>query len=306
MEAMRAHKNRLRDKGVYAGSSRLAVDFDGRKTGIACNDCGMCMHGCPKDLIYTSTHSLKKLLATGKLSYQPDVVVRSIQEEGDSVHILAADGRSFTAGRVFLAAGVLNSSEILLRSFNRYDESVEISDAQYYVFPLLQLKAAPNVAEERLNTLAQAYLEIMDDKISPYAVQIQLYGYNDLLREILKQKLGPLYPLFPENMLLGRFLLAQGYLHSDHSGKIDLTLKKNADGEDYVTHVGRVRPETRAHIDKVMRKLTQIAFETHALPVKPLLQITEPGRGYHVGGSCPMKAAPRFRDLQQGFHRQGV
>jgi len=295
LSTMQANKSRLIKSGIYFGSSRVAAAFDGRNDGPSCNSCGFCMHGCPRDLVYSSIHTLKELLKTNKLNYIPGLIAQRFIEDGDVVRVFATDfvgkPRQFLGTRAFLAAGAINSSEILLRSLNLYDHTVELSDSQYYVFPLLQLKAAPNVVNERLNTLSQAFIEIFDKDISPYAVQIQMYGYNDILRDVLKHKLGSLYPFFPENIILGRFLLAQGYLHSEHSGKIALTLRKDGD-KDTVTIEGLTRPETREHIDKVMRKLTQSAVAMRAIPVKPLLQVTDPGRGFHHGGSFPMSASP--------------
>jgi choline dehydrogenase-like flavoprotein len=293
---MQSRRDALAKAGIRYGTSRVAVDFTGKSTGRGCNRCGLCLHGCPRDLIYSGAAGLKELLQTGKLKYIPGMVVRRIEETGDvvTVHGVDASGppRHVTGERVFLAAGVFSSSEILLRSMNDYGRKVMISDAQYYVFPILQAKAVSGIVRRPLNTLAQAFLEILDDAVSPYAVQIQLYGYNDMLREILRRKLGALYHFFPENLLLGRFLLAQGYLHSRHSGHMELSLAKDGEG-DRVCVTAVTRPETRMRIDRVLKKLTRAGLAMGGVPLKPLLQVTEPGRGFHVGGSFPMRASPR-------------
>jgi choline dehydrogenase-like flavoprotein len=293
---MQSREDALAKAGIRYGASRVAVDFKGKATGRGCNQCGLCMHGCPRDLIYSAAAGLTELLGTGKLTYVSGLVVRRIEETGDSVTVHGVDAsgipQPIQGRRVFLAAGVFSSSEILLRSMHDYGRKLTISDAQYYVFPILQAKAVSGIVRRPLNTLAQAFLEILDDDVSPYAVQIQIYGYNDLLREILKRKLGALYSFFPENLLLGRFLLAQGYLHSNHSGHIELSLAKEGEGDRvYVTAV--THPETRMRIDKVLKKLTRAGPAIGGVPLKPLLQVTEPGRGFHVGGSFPMRASPR-------------
>ncbi len=52
------------------------------------------------------------------------------------------------------------------------------------------------------------------------------YIYNDLYETALKNMLGPLYQLaqYPANALLSRLLIILGYLHSDESTHIDVTL----------------------------------------------------------------------------------
>ena len=295
MAAMRRNRDRLAASGIRFGASRLAVRFGGYADGISCNYCGHCLHGCPRDLIYSSSQSLRDLLGTGKLNYVSGVTVKKIAEEDGRISVFAIgwDGapRRFDAARVFLGAGVLNSTEILLRSFGWYDRTIEIADSQYYLFPLLQLRATKNVAADKSHTLAQAFIEIFDDTISPYAVHLQIYGYNDLLRDILRNKLGPARYAFPENMLLGRFLLAQGYLHSEHSGKIAFTLEKRGCA-DRVVLKGVAEPQARKTVSQVLTKLRRAASALHALPLAPLLQITEPGRGFHIGGSFPMNTVP--------------
>jgi choline dehydrogenase-like flavoprotein len=192
----------------------------------------------------------------------------------------------FDGAKLFLAAGVLNTAEIMLRSLGQ--ESLEIKDSQYFIFPLLQRKASPDVLHERLHTLAQAFLEIDDTAISPYGVHLQVYGYNDILSATLDAKLGRLRRFFPAGMLLDRMLIVQGYLHSAHSGKIKVRLSNGV-----LTVTPTANAESREKIQLVLRKMTRLAPALQALPIGALLQITEPGRGFHAGGSFPMARGPK-------------
>lgn len=296
MTAMRHNRAPLRKAGIHFGASRLAVRFAGHTNDRPCNYCGACLNGCPRDLIYSSAQSLPRLLETGKLTYLSGITVREIVEGGEQVTVsgLNGDGAPWRidAARVFLAAGALNSTEILARSLGWHGRAIEIADSQYYVFPLLQFAATSNVVAEPLHTLAQAFVEIFDEKISPYAIHLQIYSYNDLLRDILRAKLGGAARLLPENVILGRMLLVQGYLHSAHSGAITLTLEKRGDA-DRVTLRGVARADTQMRVARVLGKLSRAAPALGAYPIKALLQVTEPGRGFHIGGSFPMSANPR-------------
>jgi choline dehydrogenase-like flavoprotein len=50
--------------------------------------------------------------------------------------------------------------------------------------------------------------------------------------------------------------------------------------------------QTEDMILQVLRKLKGLKGFMRAAPISPLLQIAEPGRGFHSGGSFPMAHAP--------------
>lgn len=295
IERLKRNRDKLAARGIVFGSARLAVNFDQEREEASCNYCGHCLHGCPRDLIYSSRHTLDQLIASGKLKYVPGVVVKSIVEHGEKVTIhatLRGDITTFEGDRVLVATGVFSTTAIILRSLGWYDRPVEIADSQYYVLPLLQFSAAPNVMRERLHTLAQVFLEIQNEKISEYLVHIQIYGFNDLLVDILKQKLRQLWRFAPKNAILGRLLLVQGYLHSDYSGKIRTTLMRRSTG-DRLELIAMANQETKERVRQVVGELRRLSLLLHAVPLSFLLRILQPGRGFHCGGSFPMAARPQ-------------
>ncbi len=291
------HRGRLNEKGIYFGSSRLAVDADGRQAQSACVQCGLCMYGCPHSLIYSSDQTLAGLLSTGRLEYRPGVTVQSVRETDTGVVIHAVDlaGRPmvFDAERVFLGAGVLNTTTILLRSLGMYERPLQIHDSQYFLLPVLRLRGTLDVVREPLHTLAQFFVEIFDDSISPYTIHLQGYTYNDLFREPVLAALGPLKSIFPVEALLGRLMLFQGYLHSAHSSTITATLEQNQSGDSLTLH-STPDPEAERRVRKLARKLMKLSMQTGVIPLIPMLQMGKPGRGFHSGGSFPMSAQPEI------------
>jgi choline dehydrogenase-like flavoprotein len=139
-----------------------------------------------------------------------------------------------------------------------------------------------------LHTLAQIFVEIDDPAISPFGVHLQVYGYSDVLAATLAAKLGPLARIFPAGPLLDRMLLIQGYLHSAHSSRLEVKLEN-----DRLSLAPVVNPEAAAKVAKILRKLRKLARWVQAYPLTPLLQLTEPGRGFHAAGSFPMAADPK-------------
>ena len=295
MRSLERNRAKLSASHVFFGGSRLAVDATGTRKQGSCIVCRQCLYGCPRQLIYLSQQSLGDLVASGMVSYVSGVVVRSIEEAEGSIRIHAqnVDGSpcSFEGERVFLAAGILNTTTIVLRSQKLYDRRVDILDSQYFLFPMLQTAASPNVAQEDLHTLCQAVIEIKDEHVSPHTVHLQIYSYNDYLPQVLRQRLGILAHVVPTKMILRRLLLVQGYLHSSHSGKITATLKRRGPTDALILEPV-VNSATKDRVKLVIRKLRRLTALTSAFPILSLVEITEPGRGYHSGGSFPMVHAP--------------
>ena len=275
--ALLKHFERAKIPGVVAGRARLAV------RAAECIACGECLNGCPRELIISARHRLPTLRQAG-MHYIPNVVVRGVAEDANGViiHALTPEGAQVFAGqRVYVAAGVFGSTALMLRSLGL--ERAEILDSQYFTLPLLGLKATKGVMEERLHTLAQLFVEIEDAVVEARNVHLQLYGYSDVLEAMIAQKLGPFKGL--RKLLLERALVVQGYLHSDVSGRLEARLE----GERMRVTPYR-NPVTRAVLKRVVRKIGQMKLG--ARPLGPLLQETLPGRGYHSGGSFPMREAP--------------
>jgi choline dehydrogenase-like flavoprotein len=304
----------LNASGFYFGASRLAVDAT--KPQSPCVRCGLCMYGCPHGLIYSSEQTLAALLATGRVRYKPGVTVRSVHESENGV-LVRGVGREgapaeFRAERVFIGAGALNTTAILLRSLQQYDMPVKLCDSQYFLLPLLRFRGTANVVREGLHTLAQLFIEIFDAAISPYTIHLQTYTYNELFRETVSARLGHLKRAFPMEALLGRLLLFQGYLHSAHSASISATLRRDANGSDPNGDTLQLRSvpnaETAPCIARLTGKLARLARHTGLLPLRALLQMGKPGRGFHSGGSFPMSLHPGAQETDilgrpTGFRR---
>ncbi len=53
------------------------------------------------------------------------------------------------------------------------------------------------------------------------------------------------------------------------------------------------RPETKRQIGAVIRKLFTMAGDLRAVPLPSQLRVGAPGRGFHGGGSLPMRRHPQ-------------
>ncbi|HWB85228.1 MAG TPA: GMC oxidoreductase [Bryobacteraceae bacterium] len=277
-DAARAQARLSRD-GIVVGQSRLAVDAE------RCERCGMCLYGCPYELIYSSEFTLRKLQKLPRFRYVPGVVVERLQEENGSVRIIARDlttqaPRQFEASRVFLGAGTISSTVIILSSLGEYDVRVRLRDSFYFLLPLLRFAGVPDPGGERLHTLAQAFIALRNPEVCAEFVHFSIYGYNDLLIPSLRASIGAAGGL---QSLASRILVAGGYLHSKRSPSLWLTVRPGR-----ITIQGEDSSGAIAIAKKAAKKLVRQTARLRALPLIAAMRFPPPGRGFHTGGSFPM------------------
>ena len=308
----RWHKNRrkLIEGGFRWGKSRLLVSGKHAEapTGRlsyhrsndltaenACVECGMCMYGCPYDLIYSSRKSIRKWEEVGKIKYEPRILVDGFKELADRVEVW---GRNLSTGaewrgeteRLFVGGGVLSSTAIVMRSLGIENRPVEILDSQYFTIPLLSFRGTKGVRESRLHTLAQIFLEIMPAEISKQLIHLQIYTYNDMITRVLQQKAGPLAGLLDPviRQMEGRLFFLQGFLHSDDSGRLRITMGPTQGSQKKFSIEPMVNPRVGAMVKKVFAKLASHLSDLGFCPILPMASLGEPGRSFHSGGSMPM------------------
>ena len=294
LENLQRHREWLRGRGWRFGRARLAVRAADSPRGSGCVCCGVCLAGCPYGCIYNAADTVRELRAGKNFIYQRDAVVTTVREDSAKVFIegfnrLTRAPLAFEARRVYLAAGVIPTAQIVLRSQHAYDRPLTLRDSQYFLFPILLARRTRDVPAEALYTLSQIFLELNSPQISRRTVHLQIYTYSDIISEAVRKSLGPL-KMFARP-LEERLLIVQGYLHSDESRTIEMALKRA--GEKDCLHLNaRENPETRRVVKKVLRELLRQSRRLGGVTLPPMLQMGRPGRGFHCGGSLPMRAQP--------------
>ena len=90
-----------------------------------------------------------------------------------------------------------------------------------------------------------------------------------------------------------RLLVAQGYVHSQHSSRIAVCLKKDpGTGKERLELRAELNPSARQRVRKLVFKLCRHAWHLGAMPLPMMLKFAEPGRSFHSGGSFPMSSKP--------------
>jgi choline dehydrogenase-like flavoprotein len=305
---LEANAAALEADGWSFGYSRLAVVGGSPQGERGCVYCGLCLYGCPYGLIYNSAAIVDRLREHRQFTYRPDMVVMRVEDRGGGVRIHATqrtsgDEVTFDGDRVCLAAGVFNTTAIVLASLDAYDTPLPILDSLIFLLPLLRYRGVRGVAREALHTLSQIFIEIANPSIAAETIHLQVYTYNDWYTAAMRRRLGALLssltgPLL--DRLLGRLLAVQGYLPSTLSPPITATLRRDGRVRRLVLEAGDTADAARA-IRRIVKSLGRHSRDLRARPLTPLLEIGTPGRGYHSGGAFPMRTQPgRFESDRWG------
>ena len=301
LDRLRRHDTDLLADGIHVGRAKLAVGPRYSLDGLGCTPCGLCMHGCPNQAIFSAAYLLDELRRQPAIDYQPNTLAESFTESGDRVDVnvkdLATGVRSTkTFDRLFVACGVINSTALVARSLGLTEHEFEIKDSQKYIFPMLSWHRSKGAVSGRDNTLAQIYLAIDNPAVSDNIVQVQYYGYNDLILDPLRTRLGKSTSDVIARLatpLLERLMIVFVYLHSRESGTLTLRVNDIGDERDIL---GVVRGVPNPRSNTVIRALLTLLKRHHrahgGLPLEIGLQTTKPGDSQHIGGTLPMSKTP--------------
>lgn len=121
MASYARNRNRLNDRGVFIGRTRLATLSISSGDRKACDYLGRCLWGCPNGSLYVPSMTLKECLAHPSFEYVPGVEVIRLRIGPDRrvasivARVLDENAeREFPVDRVALAAGALLSTRIFL------------------------------------------------------------------------------------------------------------------------------------------------------------------------------------------------
>jgi choline dehydrogenase-like flavoprotein len=278
-------KNSNKVDGALWGRARLAVENSLKPN--RCQFCGFCLNGCAFGSIFNPRIRWEQLNLK-PWNYLRGYEVRSFEKDGNKVAIFAkklSNGTltRWSANRVFLAAGAINSTIILARSLNLLGTPIPVKDAQYFFFPAMLTRGSKTVPSPDRFTLAEFFVEVRDKSNHGRWTHFQIYTFNRIFRAALLNSLGPIGRIkLVQDFIAKRFILFQGFLHSDLSANLFVTVD---DGN--VTITAKPNPESRT-VAIWSRGQTQRLLGWHGL-IPPLgIKFVPPGRSFHVGSSFPM------------------
>ena len=288
------HRDALNRLGVTVGEARLAL------RASPCVTCGLCMTGCPYDLIYSASHSFDALVERGRIAYRGGLLALRVAETGGAARVEARDlatggMTTLEADRVFVAAGAVGSTRVMLNSLARFDEDVELRESAQFLLPAVSRRALVDPREERAFTLNQFNVLVATGASDRDLSQIHFYPYNSAVDAALPAVLRARLARPLTTALLRRLSVGFGYLPSWASPRLRLRATRDPDPGRLprLSVAGeRVRAARSPMFRAVARRLLRAAPYLDLWPALPATYFAGPGKSYHWGGTFPHRAEP--------------
>jgi choline dehydrogenase-like flavoprotein len=286
----------LKSDDFLFGQARLLVRSQTLGDKPGCKYCGHCMSGCVYGCIYKSNDDLDHLASAGKIDYTGQAWVQHLEEKNNKVDISyvnrLGDQQTMSVDKVFLAAGAVNSTRIILKSKKLYDHKVYLRSSSSFVLPMLRAKHAP-VDWPNINTQPGLFLEYKVPGLSNHWIHTQLSTPNEMVFEKLNlhhtsnsliQKL--------KRRILGHLVIAFCNLHSNHGYGYELSLKKgDGNSNDLLMYDRQCSIQSDKDNKRAINHLLRIGWKFGCIALTPTaLNFTS---GFHVGGTLPMKQSPQ-------------
>ena len=281
------------------GRARLAIHTTAERGVLPCSGCGHCFTGCVRNSIFSTLPMLDDMVRRKRVDYRDGIFVDGVAEDGEAVSVETVDVRSgerlrLSFAAVFVAAGPINSTRLLLRSKGLYDRPVHLKESQKFVIPMLRARGAPTAMERPSVTLASVFLETKAKTLSDHWIHIQAIPMNRMIFE------GARLPMATRPIgrrlwspLLRRTMSAWCGMHSDHSSHVELCLRRTPSAlpDTLELNLG-VSATARTAARIVARDLYRKGLKFGTLFCHWMIRFANPGSGTHCGASVPMRRQP--------------
>lgn len=292
-------KVRLLQRQSIYGKARLAIHTQAADGGVLpCNGCGHCFTGCVRNSIFSTLPILDELVHSKKVEYRNGFFVESIDERDGKVYVRGTDTRlskrsELSFDSVFVGAGPINTTRLLLHSRKIYDQSVLLKESQKFVIPMLRLRSAETAIDHPAITLASVFFETKVPSLSDHWMHVQIIPMNEMIVEA-GGLYGTKHPLGKHlwNPLLRRMMMGWCGMHSDHSSHVELRLRQGSDDTDTLELNLRISDQARIAARRAAKDLFHKGLLFNTLFCHKVIKFSNPGSGTHCGSSFPMKARP--------------
>ncbi len=285
----RARRALVRSHGITLGKARLAFKAE------ECTRCGLCMTGCPYELIYSSSHTFDRLRAEKRVAYRAGLLALRLDEIEGEPQVVARNtetGRLETlrADRVFVACGGVGTTRLVLGSLGAFDEAVYLQESVQFVMPTVSLRPVRDPRTARNFTLNQFNLLYDATEEGVDLCQVHFYDYNPaFLRSLPAALLRPVAaPAL--TAVLRRVSVGLGYVPGWGSPRVKAVARRASGGKDQLPDLelaGDGGEEWPPMLRALVRNMLKVAPALDLWPVVPMVSVSGPAKSYHFGASFP-------------------
>ncbi len=256
---------------VISGICRCGLET---REGYAntCIYCGECLAGCFLGSIYSSKHTIQKYLQDSRVTEYAKGKVLAVDPAKRSIGLKTEVGEEVLEGfdKIFLCAGCIGSTEIVLRSTG-VKQACDMADNAVYVFPILYLGKVEEKArnEPYLSLCNLIFGCIPRSPKQNYAETLIYPNFDYMWRYNLPPKLWPLFKPVSDH-LRSRLFWGRLYVHGDESQAYRVAMEDDKIVFDVARMASGVNvPELMSSIQSAVNR------EGFSIPpIPPILQKT--------------------------------
>jgi len=255
------------DYSFYAGNCPFTVDTRiGSRT--RCINCGECMAGCPRDSVYSSRHYLRKYIEQKVIRFVGKNVTK-IDVNNDRPAVWTGDGERVLFDTVFLCAGCVSTTEIIMRSLSIHSGPV-LQDNAIYQFPILNMSGHADRQKNEYFGLTNLVILMQPKRGDLPFLQVQLYPSVDYLWRTLVPKWVWYAVRYPLQWFRDRVLWVRVYMDAADSCRYHVRLE-----DDHLVFKEEGIPD-RKHLAVFIDNLRQVLKGSmyFPLPYHPILAHT--------------------------------
>jgi len=292
LKALYAHSQKTKMKAflhhnrIHIGRQRLGVLTEPYRGRPAYSFDGKDFFRPWKAAIYNPAYTVRELEALGKLRLRRGVLVKQFEEFPDRVRVDAVDLSSgqpveFSAGRLLLGAGAINSARIVLQSFNDYSTRLPLLENPISFIPFIHFASLGSDSKENSFTGAQLAL-IFDGPEHRDRVQGSFYNLSGVLSSdfLFDFPFSASGNLFCLTKILGAMAVLQIYYSDAPNPESFLSLSAEGTLELHcpARRFGKVE-------GKIINALRKMGFWSASF----LIRYAEGGSSFHYAGTLPMR-----------------
>ena len=290
LNKLNLNKENLKKNGIYFGRSKLAIN-NSNNGYINCIKCGLCFHGCPHDLIYSTNDLFNNFIKNKKIKYIPNVKVNSFDEVGNEVIISAENLETnkieeFRGKYLFLGSGAISSTKILMNTL-KIKKDISLSCKDQYVVPIYLKFNSKLDYKQNYNTLSEIFIELEDKEICENNIHIQIYPFSDIVLSFL-----PFFKKFFSkyfNFIFKKLMIGQILIPSKSSPLINVSLSEKKS----LILESQENIESSEIIKKVIKKINQEKNLGFMMIAKLMIRLGV-GGSQHLGSSFKMSKEPKI------------
>ena len=283
------------------GQARLMTRINSVGDLEGCNYCGYCNAGCVYDAIYKAELEINQMQLDQQIEYLGGWNVLTINEHGSSVKMsmineVSGEQKIVEADRLFLAAGAVNTTRIMLQSQNMSGFEATIKQTGGFLQPFASPINYP-IEWPNQNTQSNLFLEFKEPRVSDHWVHVQVSQPN----EVAMSKLGLNHSTINSvrgklaKFASGNLLVAIVNTHSDHGSKYVVRI-----GDNFVNGVAQLESKQILYskqkqvVTVLNSRLKKIFRRKGAVALGFARQESFASVGYHCGSSFPMSTNPKL------------